>query len=183
MKSVKLLIRYFRGFFFLQEIYMPDYKNAKIYKITCNQTGLTYYGSTTQRLTHRLAQHKSYTPSNGMYCSSQQIFINNDYKIELVEDCPCECKTDLLKKESDYIKNNECVNKRRPYRTAQDTKDIAKQRYADNRAYLSKRALERYHNDPSISKQYYMDNREAILQKVKNRYWTKKHQQEVELQA
>ena len=33
---------------------MPDYKDSKNYKITCNITGLTYYGSTTQRISKRM---------------------------------------------------------------------------------------------------------------------------------
>ncbi len=35
-----------------------DYKNSKIYRIVCNETGETYIGSTTQTLTKRLSKHK-----------------------------------------------------------------------------------------------------------------------------
>ena len=38
---------------------MRDYKDGKIYKIVCNNTGLTYYGSTCEkRLSRRLLWKK-----------------------------------------------------------------------------------------------------------------------------
>ena len=37
---------------------MTNYLNGKIYKIVCNETNLTYYGSTVQTLKKRLSQHK-----------------------------------------------------------------------------------------------------------------------------
>ena len=39
---------------------MRDYKEGKIYKIVCDNTGLTYYGSTCEkRLSRRLSKHRS----------------------------------------------------------------------------------------------------------------------------
>ncbi len=37
---------------------MPDYQKGKIYKIVCDETNLTYYGSTVQPLAKRLSQQK-----------------------------------------------------------------------------------------------------------------------------
>jgi len=162
---------------------MPNYQDAKIYKLVCNDTGLTYFGSTTQPLQHRLAQHKSATPSNGMNCSSRQIFKNDNYRIELVEDYPCDNKVELLIRETEYIKNNECVNRRCPYRTNEEVRQRARERYAANREEFAAIAIQKYHDDPSKSRAYYLANREIILQKVKNRYQIKKHLKEVELQA
>ena len=39
---------------------MDKYTRGKVYRIICNKTGLTYYGSTTQNnLSQRLAEHRS----------------------------------------------------------------------------------------------------------------------------
>ena len=38
---------------------MPDYSQAKIYKITNTDGSKVYYGSTLMRLSQRLSQHRS----------------------------------------------------------------------------------------------------------------------------
>ena len=39
---------------------MRDYKDGKIYKIVCDNTGLTYYGSTCEKhLSRRLSRHRN----------------------------------------------------------------------------------------------------------------------------
>ena len=37
---------------------MVNYKNGKIYKIECNETGEVYYGSTTRKLCDRMTDHR-----------------------------------------------------------------------------------------------------------------------------
>lgn len=91
---------------------MPDYQKGKIYKILCNITGLTYYGSTTQALSVRMGGHRI-----KFNCSSKHIILGGDYDYSLVEDCPCENKEQLHRRERYYIENNECVNAQIPGRT------------------------------------------------------------------
>ena len=95
---------------------MPDYQKAKIYKLWSPSKNLVYYGSTIQPLSQRLAAHtsrcKTYNNDNNKdYCSSYLIINCEDYKIELLEKYPCTNKSQLNKKEGEYIKNNDCVNK------------------------------------------------------------------------
>ena len=71
-----------------------DYKNGKIYAIRSHQTEQIYIGSTTQPLTKRLSKHKAQN------CSSRLILQYEDAYIELIENFPCESKTDL---ENDFI--------------------------------------------------------------------------------
>ncbi len=111
------------------KIKTSDYSNGKIYKIVCNKTGLVYIGSTCRTLDERLKEHeynmehfvntKKYKPDKlkkVIFCSSFFVLINKDYKIELIENYPCNSKLELEIKECDYMKQYpESVNiARRP---------------------------------------------------------------------
>ena len=102
---------------------MLNYQNGKIYKITCDESGLTYYGSTTQPLCIRLYQHKK-----GSKCMTKHMI---NPKIHLLENFPCNTKEELLKREQWYIKNNKCCNRIIPLRTrkqySEDNKDKIKE--------------------------------------------------------
>ena len=103
-----------------------DYSNGKIYKIVCNKTGLVYTGSTCRELDKRLKEHeydaKRYLDKNSnVFVSSIYIIIGNDFKIELIENYPCNHKKELQKKEFYYINTIECVNTNR---TANSNKNI-----------------------------------------------------------
>ena len=67
-------------------------------------------------------------------------------KIELVELFPCNIKAELLKREGEIIKNNECVNKFIPGRTQseyqKDNRDKATERVRKFRAKLTDEAKE-----------------------------------------
>lgn len=103
---------------------MVNYSNSKIYKIVCDSKKLTYYGSTTQRLSKRLSGHKAnykkYLAGNYSYTTSFEVVKHNDCKIYLVESFECKNKEELHKKERHYIENNNCVNKNIPTRTIRE---------------------------------------------------------------
>ena len=95
---------------------------GKIYIIRSHQTEDVYYGSTIQKyLSSRLASHnanyKKYL--NGKYenVSSFSIIQYADAYIELVEEIECQTKEELKTREGEYIRHNECVNKRIAGRT------------------------------------------------------------------
>jgi predicted GIY-YIG superfamily endonuclease len=101
---------------------MNFYKNGKIYKITCLKTGLIYIGSTTKmHLEHRLVRHvedfQRWKYFGGGYMTSFKIIENEDFQIELVEDCSCNTKEELLRREQHFIKTLVCVNKVIPLQT------------------------------------------------------------------
>lgn len=116
---------------------MRDFQKSKIYKLySVNNPNLVYFGSTTQRLSQRLAEHvKSFKIGSGI--SSRSILETGDYNIELIEEYPCNNSKELLQKESEYIRNNECLNKVIPNR------DKA-QYYKDNRTQLLLKRNMRY---------------------------------------
>ena len=142
---------------------MPDYQKAKIYKIWSPSNNLVYYGSTTQTLPQRLAKHlgnyKCYTKDNTKtsYMTSFKILEYEDYKIELVEEYPCNNKSQLLKKEGEHIKNNECVNMVVAGRNKKDY-------YQDNIIKIKERKI-------NTSKTYYENNKEEIKQKSLNYHY------------
>jgi len=95
-----------------------DYKNGKIYKIVDNAYTKMYIGSTTQPLYKRFSKHKkdytSWKNNNRGKITVFDIFEEfgfDNCKIELIEECPCENKIQLHRKEGEYIKNNNCVNR------------------------------------------------------------------------
>jgi hypothetical protein len=99
----------------------PRYRNGKIYKLLDLTNGNIYIGSTIQRLSKRLYEHKSHYKSwlkgNKHYTSSYEIIKNGNYKILLLEAYPCNNKHELELKEYEYIVATNCVNKVMPTRT------------------------------------------------------------------
>lgn len=83
---------------------MNKYKDGKIYKITSKQTDKIYVGSTIQTLNKRFISHKTrYKCGNHHNMASCEILKYDDAIIELIEDYPCESKTELEKREQHYM--------------------------------------------------------------------------------
>ena len=91
-----------------------------IYKMTC-ETGKVYYGSTKLTLKKRLRGHK-----DKKNCACKD-FINP--KMELLETCNEEEKKD---KESYYIRNFDCINKRIENRTREEWYNNYKEVHKEN---------------------------------------------------
>lgn len=89
---------------------MPDYQQAKIYKLVCNITNKCYIGSTCQTLPQRLKGHV-YDSNRTKLCSSKEIIDGGNYSIILLEEFPCNSNNELLKKEYHYMDIIECINK------------------------------------------------------------------------
>jgi len=115
-----------------------DYKNGKIYKIIDNAYTKMYIGSTTQSLSKRFSYHKKGYISwkNNKSCKVMVYDIFEEFgidncKIDLIEECPCENRIQLDRKEGKYIQNNNCVNK---YIAGRTTKEY----YIDNKDTILK---------------------------------------------
>tara|TARA_R110002012_G_scaffold53788_1_gene138062 strand:+ start:1626 stop:2201 length:576 start_codon:yes stop_codon:yes gene_type:complete len=129
----------------------PDFQKSKIYKITCEETGLLYIGATTMPLSYRLQHHLSpYNP-----CTSRKM---KSPQMELLFEYPCECKRELDLKEAEVIKahklllKEKCVNVKIPLRTQQE--------------YL----IENAELVTQKRKIYYAKNADILKQKAKNFY-------------
>ena len=161
---------------------MSDYQKSKIYKLWSPSKNLIYYGSTTQTLSQRLADHlknfNTYIKFNKdktkKYCYSYKILECEDYKIELVEEYACNNKQQLLKKEGEYQKNNKCVNEKIAGRTdleyRQDNKEKIKIIQAAHYTKKKDIILEQQKN-------YYENNKEKKLEK--NKIWFENNKERV----
>ena len=127
------------------------YQLSKIYKIVCNVTGLCYIGSTTQRLLcQRLLQHirdyNKWKRGKHNFITSFKILENGNYEIILLDECPCETKDQLHKKERYWIGQNECVNRNIPSRTNQERhkvyQDVNKEQIAKQQNEFSEKNKE-----------------------------------------
>ena len=138
---------------------MPDYKNGKIYKIVCYDTGEVYVGSTVRDMEDRLYEHKS----SSNKCCSKQIIDRNNYYIEILETYPCNNEFELRRKEGEYQKSIECINH---YIAGRTRKESCKNYDQVNKEKVSKmRHTYRQNNKETLrahAKEYYQDNKEAI---------------------
>jgi predicted GIY-YIG superfamily endonuclease len=94
---------------------MPDYKNAKIYRLF-HSDGRFYIGSTCSSLALRKSQHKT----------AKRYFEGTEWsnvKIILIETFPCKTKEELYKRENEIteplLKDIKCLNKMAPQSTVE----------------------------------------------------------------
>lgn len=163
------------------------YEKGKIYKIVDNTNGDIYIGSTIKTLQKRLIAHKADYNSwlNGndtSYYTSFEILKNNDYHIELLEDYPCNSKKELEKKETEYIKNNNCLNMKLPVRSLaeyyEDNKERLKEEHR-NYKLNNKQKVDEYNKNyreknkiqvEERSKKHYEENKEKIIMRSRKFY-------------
>ena len=117
---------------------MVNYGNGKVYKIWSPSTDKIYIGSTTKKyLSQRMDKHRSsykrYQVGNGKYYTSYILLELNDYRIELLENSPCNDKNELTAREGYWIREYKdvCVNKKIEGRTK-------KEYYQDNTEKIKK---------------------------------------------
>lgn len=161
---------------------MPDYNKTKIYKLfSPSNVELTYYGHTTKTIQQRLLGHlRQYrfwmnNPEKVRKILTFSIFENcDDYVIELIEDYPCNTRTEALMREAYYIQSNKCLNVAIPYKDPAIRKEERKEY---DKAYHIKNAdkIQQYKDDNrdrrnESARQKYADNKEMILEKQKERY-------------
>jgi hypothetical protein len=107
-----------------------------------------YIGSTTQSLKERLRCHYKEKESNNI--TSKLLLKYNDCEIVLLLDYPCNNKKELRKKEGEYIKKYNCVNKKIAGRTKKEYKE-------DNKDYYKIK-----------QKKYYNKNKDKLLKYAEN---------------
>ena len=93
-----------------------DYKLGKIYALRSHETDDIYIGSTAQKLlSTRLGGHKRnykrWLNGKDNYTTSFELIKYDDCYIELLQEYPCENRHQLCKKEGEYIRKMNCVNK------------------------------------------------------------------------
>ena len=150
------------------------YQNGKIYKLTSIKTDKIYIGSTTRTLNQRLIIHRSKCNNT----NSHLITEFKDFKIELIENYPCNTKRELLLREAHFIRllKNKCVNKVIPCRTG-------KQYYEDNKeSFLVNSKNYKLENKEIVNKKkaiFRENNRERIRED--DRQWYSKNKDKLKL--
>ena len=142
---------------------MSKYQNGKIYKIVDVGYNKCYIGSTCESLSQRMARHRAryrcqvQTGKTDTQCLKLfDEFGATNCKIEPIEHFPCNCKEELLRREGEHIRNNDCVNKNVAGRSKKDYKNEYKE-------YLQLK-----------NKEHYEKNREHYLQMSNENYWNNK---------
>ena len=150
----------------------PNYQNTKIYKIWSPNTEQVYIGATVQSLSMRMTEHRK--PSSST--SSSKIIINlGDAKIELLEEFPCNNKMESDKKEGEYIRKLDCVNKQIIGRTMkewrEDNKDrltiCKKEDYEKNKSHALEQVKIYRENNAEKIKEYRDKNKLELAEKGK----------------
>lgn len=172
---------------------MPNYKNGKVYKLVNNKSKEIYVGSTTVGLVNRKANH-----TTAMKCQNYPVYQHFksfgegfEFKIELLEDCPCDNKEQLKAKERYWIdKLKPSLNKQLPLRTKQEHlndniehhKSMCQKNYNKNKeAVLEKRKQHYEANKERIkeaTRAYRQNNAEIVRERDRERYAMKKMGQE-----
>ena len=90
------------------------YQRGKIYRLTCDDPTMVYYGSTITTLKRRLAVHNCYSNNKTVSIKMRDA---GGLKIELLEEYPCNSKRELEQREQYFIDNNDCINKQNAFTT------------------------------------------------------------------
>ena len=159
---------------------MPDYSNGKIYCLRSHQTDDIYIGSTINKLSKRIGGHrenyKRWMNGKHTYTTSFELIKYDDCYIELIEEYPCDNKDQLFKKEGEFIRKMDCVNRCIAGRTH-------KEHYKDNRDKLLEQRKQYYQENKGkiqgYKKQYQQDNSEKI-QGYKKQWYQKNREKKLE---
>jgi len=133
---------------------MPaDYQTGKVYKITSPNTDQVYIGSTVTTLSVRFANHVSSSKKSDIHTTSRIVITAGNASIELIENFPCESKTELERREGEVQKiTANCCNK-----------NIAGQTRAEYRADHKEEKAE-------INKKYKIAHADEIAENKKKHY-------------
>jgi len=162
---------------------MPNYQNGKIYTIRCRTDDTKIcVGSTTMTLSQRIAQHRQASKSKSQTIWYNEVEDWKDWYIELYEECPCENKEQLCKREGEIIRAIRNLNYEiagRNYKEwRMDNPDKVKataKKYHENhreeRLEVSKKWME---DNKEYRKEYKKAYREANKEKIaeyRAKYW------------
>ena len=153
---------------------MPDYSKGKIYMVCSNDgnNDVVYYGSTCNKLSVRMAGHRSDYNHKYKQCSSYKVFDKyglNNCHIELICLFSCKSKDELTHAEHEYIRNNICANRQGKGRD-KDASKRAQVKFANShREEINKNNRDKYlqniDKERERSKKYADSHKEEIKTK------------------
>jgi group I intron endonuclease len=148
-----------------------DYSQAKIYKITNDYNNDIYVGSTCDTLVKRFSVHKrSLTiqkeQGRELYKLMNQIGFDR-FRIELIENFPCQDKYQLRQKEGEYIRSIGTLNMVVAGRTKEERYEINKETHIEYRKQYYDENKEKLNK---INKEYYLQHKEKLTELNKTHY-------------
>jgi len=145
---------------------MMPYKfdNGKIYKIVSDNTNDIYIGSTTNTLKQRLQEHESKYRKKKLGLKACDILKFGSYRMELIENYPCNNRKELFKREGEIQKEyKNCINN---FIAGRDDK----QYYIDNSDKIKQRVIEwknkNYERTRELQKKSYEKNKHKKVYNV-----------------
>ena len=155
----------------------PNYQNTKIYKIWSPNTEQVYIGATVQSLSMRMAEHRKISNNT----RSKIIIDLGDAKIEVLEEFPCNNKMESDRKEGEYIRSLNCVNKniagRTPKEWNKDNPEYKKEYMQQNKEYFNKKRQEYRKNNVEKVKEQKKNQRNTDAQRESHRQYINSYRQ------
>jgi len=148
-----------------------DFSKGKIYKITNDYNNDIYVGSTCDLLTKRFSYHRSdyrreVKKDRLLYKLMNEIGFER-FRIELIEDYPCQDKYELRQREGHHIREIGTLNKKIAGRTKQE---YNKEYHKDNKEKMQQYHKEYYNENKEklqeYHKEFYEDNKDKINEKI-----------------
>ena len=146
------------------------FQKGKIYMLWSVLGDQKYYGSTVQTLGQRMSGHRNDYKTKKRICSSFKLFDLYGVKncqIELVLEYPCNSKSELDRKEGEYIRANACVNRCVAGQTDKEYKLEHKDKINE---YQKKYDL----THKEQKKEYTLKHKDEINKKARDKYHAKR---------
>ena len=135
---------------------MTDYSKSRIYKIWCDVDGIDeFYVGSTNDFKRRCSEHLCVydSPNNREHHKKIYEYIRNNggfenFYIEVLEKYRCKNKTELRKREQEWINElKPTLNARRAFQSVQDkinyNNDLHKKYYRENKTEINKKQAEK----------------------------------------
>jgi hypothetical protein len=141
---------------------MPNYQNGKIYSIRSPNNEKYYIGSTTQKLSMRMAEHRRTKD----LLTSKEIINSGGAYIELIENYSCNNKEELLRREGEIMRQfkDNIINKNIAGRTKKEYDEDNKDKIKEHRKEYFKEYKE---DNKDKIKKYREDNKEHLKEYIK----------------
>ena len=152
-----------------------NFENAKIYKIINDVNNEIYIGSTCNTLIKRFSSHKSDSKKEKFINRPLYKLINEigfeRFRIELIEDYPCENKYQLSQREGKYIKEIGTLNYNIPGRTVSEYYKVYRQLHIEKLSEKNKVYHQSHKEELKEKKKMYIENNKEHYDSKQKQYY------------
>ena len=146
------------------------YQDGKIYRILNTESDDVYVGSTCQKLSKRMTNHRTDANrgiNSALYQQMREIGIDRFY-IELIETFPCESLEQLNKREGEWMREIATLNEKVAGRTKKEYKSDYKESINEKGKVYYQENKEKYYDKEHIIKKIKSELMNEIRNMVKN---------------